>query len=36
MSLESANIEQISKDYKTFERMFENFMNKDALIAHRR
>ena len=36
MSLESADIEQISKDYRNFERMFENLMNKDALIAHRR
>ena len=36
MSLESADIEQISKDYKNFERMFENFMSKDALVAHRR
>ena len=36
MSLESADIEQISKDYKNFEEMFENLINKDALIAHRR
>ena len=36
ISLESADIEQIWKDYKNFEKMFENFMNKDALIAHRR
>ena len=36
ISFESANIEQISKDYKNFEKMFENFMNKDALVAHRR
>ena len=36
MSLESADIKQISNDYKNFEKMFENFMNKDALIAHRR
>ena len=36
ISLESADIEQISKDYKNFERMFKNLMSKDALIAHRR
>ena len=36
MSFESANIEQISKDYKNFKKVFKNFMNKDALIAHRR
>ena len=36
MSFESADIEQISKDYRNFERMFENLMSKDALIAHRR
>ena len=36
MSFESADIEQIPKNYQNFEEMFENFMNKDALIAHRR
>ena len=32
--LESADIEQISKDYKNFEKMFENLINKDALIVY--
>ena len=36
MLFESVDIEQISKDYKDFEKMFENFMNKNVLIAHRR
>ena len=36
MSLESVDIEQILKDYKNFEKIFENLMNKDTLIAHRR
>ena len=36
MSLESADIEQVSKDYKNFEKIFKNLMNKDALVAHRR
>ena len=36
MSLESADIEQISKDYKDFEKMFENLISKNALVAHRR
>ena len=36
MSLESADIEQISKNYKNFEKVFKNFMNKNALIAYRR
>ena len=36
MSFESAKIEQISKDYRDFEGVFENLMNKDALVAHRR
>ena len=36
MLFESADIEQVSKDYKDFEKVFKNFMNKDALIVHRR
>ena len=36
MSLEFADIEQIPKDYRNFEEMFENFINKNALVTHRR
>ena len=36
MSFESADIEQLSKDYKNFEKMFKNLMSKNALIAYRR